>query len=35
MSLSDLIDVGHIAALEKYLQTEQTTGLKVKDFERI
>ncbi len=35
MSLSDLIDVGHIAALEKYLQTEQHTGLKTKDFEKI
>lgn len=35
MSLADLIDVGHIAALEKYLQTEQQTGLKVKDFEKI
>lgn len=34
-SLSDLIDVGHLKALERYLKTDIQTGLTTKDFEKI
>ena len=34
-SLSDLIDMGHIKALEKYLLTDGQLGLQTKDFETI
>ncbi len=34
-SLSDLVDMGQLKALEKYLQTDATLGLKTNDLEKI